>query len=89
MRHAGAVFCGPCAPASVGDYLAGPSHVLPTYGSARFSGALRVDDFLKHVHVVSVDQAALAEVGAHVDRAGHAEGLDAHAESIRLRQDRA
>ena len=47
VRHAGAVFCGPWAPASVGDYLAGPNHVLPTYGSARFASALRVDDFLQ------------------------------------------
>jgi histidinol dehydrogenase len=86
VRHAGAVFCGAYAPASVGDYLAGPNHVLPTYGSARFSGALRVDDFLKHVHVVSVDQAALAEVGEHVIALATYEGLDAHAESIRLRQ---
>ena len=86
VRHAGAVFCGPFAPASVGDYLAGPNHVLPTYGSARFSGALRVDDFLKHVHVVSVDQAGLAAVGEHVIALASYEGLDAHAESIRLRQ---
>jgi len=88
VRHAGAVFCGPFAPASVGDYLAGPNHVLPTYGSARFSGALRVDDFLKHVHVVSVDQGALAEVAEHVIALATYEGLDAHAESIRRRQDR-
>lgn len=86
VRHAGAVFCGPYAPASVGDYLAGPNHVLPTYGSARFSGALRVDDFLKHVHVVSVDEAALAQVGEHVIALATYEGLDAHADSIRLRQ---
>ena len=86
VRHAGAVFCGPFAPASLGDYLAGPNHVLPTYGSARFSGALRVDDFLKHVHVVSVDQAGLAAVGEHVIALATYEGLDAHAESIRLRQ---
>jgi histidinol dehydrogenase len=86
VRHAGAVFCGAFAPASVGDYLAGPNHVLPTYGSARFSGALRVDDFLKHVHVVSVDEAALAEVADHVIALATYEGLDAHAESIRVRQ---
>jgi histidinol dehydrogenase len=86
VRHAGAVFCGSYAPASVGDYLAGPNHVLPTYGSARFSGALRVDDFLKHVHVVSVDQDALRAVGEHVIALATHEGLDAHAESIRLRQ---
>jgi histidinol dehydrogenase len=86
VRHAGAVFCGAYAPASVGDYLAGPNHVLPTYGSARFSGALRVDDFLKHVHVVSVDAAALHSVGEHVIALATYEGLDAHAESIRLRE---
>jgi histidinol dehydrogenase len=66
VRHAGAVFCGPWAPASVGDYAAGPNHVLPTYGSARFSGALRVDDFCKHVHVVTLDEAALATLAPHV-----------------------
>jgi histidinol dehydrogenase len=86
VRHAGAVFCGAYAPASIGDYLAGPNHVLPTYGSARFSGALRVDDFLKHVHVVSADERALAEVAEHVIALATYEGLDAHAESIRLRQ---
>src|SRR5579862_3180326 len=62
VRNAGAVFCGPWAPASVGDYLAGPSHVLPTYGSARFSSALGVDDFSKQIHVVSVDQPGLAKL---------------------------
>lgn len=87
VRHAGAVFCGPLAPASIGDYLAGPNHVLPTYGSARFSGALRVDDFRKHVHVVSVDDKGLAQVAPHVIALAEYEGLPAHAESIRLRQD--
>ena len=86
VRHAGAVFCGSHAPASIGDYLAGPNHVLPTYGSARFSGALRVDDFLKHVHAISVDEGALAEVAEHVVALATYEGLDAHAESIRVRQ---
>jgi histidinol dehydrogenase len=86
VRHAGAVFCGPFAPASVGDYLAGPNHVLPTYGSARFAGALRVDDFLKHVHVVSVDGPGLSEVAEHVIALATYEGLDAHAESIRRRR---
>ena len=85
VRHAGAVFCGPWAPASVGDYLAGPSHVLPTYGSARFSGALRVDDFVKTVHVVSLDEATLAHLAPHVVALAEAEGLVAHAESVRVR----
>jgi histidinol dehydrogenase len=85
VRHAGAVFTGQYAPASVGDYLAGPSHVLPTYGSARFAGGLRVDDFQKAVHVISLDQAALAKVAPHVAAIADAEGLAAHAESVRLR----
>jgi histidinol dehydrogenase len=85
LRNAGAVFCGPYAPASVGDYVAGPNHVLPTYGSARFAGALRVDDFLKHVHVVSMDEAALSRLAPHVAVLAEAEGLPTHAESVRLR----
>ncbi|HVM04088.1 MAG TPA: histidinol dehydrogenase [Acidimicrobiales bacterium] len=85
VRSAGAVFTGPFAPASVGDYLAGPSHVLPTYGSARFSGALRVDDFVKAIHVVSLDGPTLGRVAPHVAAIAEAEGLPAHAESVRLR----
>jgi histidinol dehydrogenase len=86
VRHAGAVFCGSFAPASLGDYLAGPNHVLPTFGSARFSGALRVDDFLKHIHVVDADAEALAAVAGHVEVLARYEGLEAHAESVRVRQ---
>jgi histidinol dehydrogenase len=85
VRHAGAVFCGPWAPASVGDYAAGPNHVLPTHGSARFSEALRVDDFRKHVHVVTLDRDGLAELGPSVIALAEAEGLPAHAESVRRR----
>nr|MDQ3758141.1 histidinol dehydrogenase [Actinomycetota bacterium] len=85
VRHAGAVFTGAYAPASVGDYLAGPSHVLPTYGSARFGGALRVDDFCKYVHVVSLDEQTLARLAPHVAAIAEAEGLAAHAESVRIR----
>ena len=85
VRHAGAVFVGAYAPASVGDYLAGPNHVLPTYGSARFAGALRVDDFSKIIHVVSLDEHTLARVAPHVAAIAEAEGLAAHAESVRLR----
>ncbi|MGH9165187.1 MAG: histidinol dehydrogenase [Acidimicrobiales bacterium] len=88
VRHAGAVFCGPWSPASVGDYVAGPSHVLPTYGSARFSGALGVEDFRKTVHVITLDEAALARLGPFVTTLAEAEGLDAHARSIAARWDR-
>ncbi len=87
VRHAGAVFCGPWSPASVGDYLAGPNHVLPTNGSARFAGALRVDDFRKHVHVVTLDRDALVRVAPHVIALAEAEGLVTHAASVRARFD--
>ena len=86
VRHAGAVFCGPLSPASIGDYVAGPSHVLPTDGTARFASALTVGDFTKDVHVITVEPEGLAAVGEHVVALASAEGLDAHAESIRMRQ---
>jgi histidinol dehydrogenase len=85
VRSAGAVFCGPYSPASVGDYIAGPSHVLPTYGSARFSSALGVDDFSKQIHVIALDQPALTKVAPHVAAIAEAEGLAAHAESVKMR----
>ncbi|MEM7272925.1 MAG: histidinol dehydrogenase [Actinomycetota bacterium] len=85
VDNAGAIFCGPWSPASIGDYLAGPSHVLPTYGSARFASALTVADFVKDHHVVTVRQEGIGQVGPHVVALAEREGLDAHAESIRLR----
>ena len=85
VRHAGAVFCGPWAPASVGDYLAGPSHVLPTDGTARFGSALTVSDFQKDVHVITLDRPALAAAASTVAALADAEGLAAHAESVRRR----
>ncbi len=86
VRHAGAVFTGVLAPASVGDYVAGPSHVLPTDGSARFSSALTVDDFQKRLHVISLDEAAFAAAAPVVATLAEAEGLVAHADSVRLRE---
>ncbi len=88
VRHAGAVFCGPWSPASVGDYLAGPSHVLPTDGTARFGSALTVSDFQKDVHVVTLTEAALAQAAPTVAAIAEAEGLAAHADSVRRRLDR-
>lgn len=88
VRHAGAVFCGPWSPASVGDYLAGPSHVLPTDGTARFGSALTVSDFQKDVHVITLDRAALAAAAPVVAAIAEAEGLSAHAESVRRRIER-
>ncbi len=88
VRNAGAVFCGPWAPAVIGDYVAGVNHVLPTARTARYASALRVDTFLKHVHVVDVDAAALARVAPHVRALAEAEGLAEHARSIALREGR-
>jgi histidinol dehydrogenase len=85
VNNAGAIFCGPLSPASIGDYVAGPSHVLPTYGSARFASALTVADFCKDHHVVTVDADGLQALGPHVVALADQEGLAAHAESIRLR----
>ncbi len=78
---------GPWAPASVGDYAAGPNHVLPTARSARFGSALRVDDFRKHIHVVDVSRAGLSGLAPHVIALATAEGLPAHADSVRIRLD--
>jgi histidinol dehydrogenase len=85
VRSAGAVFVGPWAPASVGDYVAGPSHVLPTARSARFASALRCDDFCRHIHVVDVTRDGLDLLAPHVEAIAASEGLVAHAESVRLR----
>ncbi|MFC0082132.1 histidinol dehydrogenase [Aciditerrimonas ferrireducens] len=85
VRAAGAIFVGPYAPASVGDYVAGPNHVLPTARTARFSSALRVQDFQVQLHAVEVPAEALAALGPHVVALADAEGLPAHADSVRLR----
>ena len=86
VRNAGAVFCGPWSPASLGDYAAGPSHVLPTFGSARYAGALSVLDFLKQIHVVTADETGLARLGPVVETLATAEGLPVHAASIAARR---
>jgi histidinol dehydrogenase len=85
VQAAGAVFLGPYSPASVGDYLAGPNHVLPTARTARFASALRVDDFRTHIHAVSMDAATLARLAPHVAAIAQAEGLPAHAQSVVVR----
>jgi histidinol dehydrogenase len=87
VRHAGAVFLGPWSPASLGDYLAGPSHVLPTFRSARFSSVLRVEDFLRHVHVIEATEEALLAMAPHVVALASAEGLYAHAQSMKVREE--
>jgi histidinol dehydrogenase len=85
IRNAGAIFCGPWAPAAIGDYVAGVNHVLPTARTARFASALRVDDFRKRIHVVGVDEAGFRRVAPYVEALASVEGLDAHARSITMR----
>lgn len=87
VRNAGAVFVGAFAPAVLGDYVAGTNHVLPTGGTARFASALRIADFQKHIHVVRVDAAALARIGPAARTMAEAEGLFAHADSLRMREE--
>ena len=86
VRAAGAVFCGLMAPASLGDYAAGPNHILPTNRSARFSSALRPDDFRRHIHVVEVTEEGFASLADTVETLAVAEGLEAHADSVRKRR---
>ena len=85
VKNAGVIFLGPYAPASAGDYMAGPSHVLPTYGTARFSSVLGVEDFVRRVHAVRISERGIARIAPVVEAIAEAEGLAAHAESVRLR----
>ncbi|HVQ40164.1 MAG TPA: histidinol dehydrogenase [Pyrinomonadaceae bacterium] len=85
IREAGAIFCGPNTPEAVGDYLAGPNHVLPTGGAARFSSALGVYDFVKRTSLLRYSGEAMKRSAAAVAALAKAEGLDAHARSARIR----
>ncbi len=85
IRHAGAIFVGPYTPTAVGDYVAGPSHVLPTGGTARFFSGLGVEDFVKRVHVISYSRKALEASREMIERIGSIEGMAHHAESVRVR----
>jgi histidinol dehydrogenase len=85
VRNAGAVFVGPYAPVSLGDYLAGSNHVLPTGGTARHSSGLSVLSFLRGMHVVECSGPALAAAAPYIDAFGEAEDLPAHADAVRAR----
>ena len=90
VRHAGAVFLGAFCPEAIGDYVAGPNHVLPTGRTARFASGLSVFDFMKRTTWVAADAGSLARIGPAAIALAEAEGLDAHARSIALRlRDRA
>ncbi len=86
IQNAGAVFLGPYTPEPVGDYIAGPNHVLPTAGTARFSSALSVDNFIKKTSIINYSEAAFQKEADDILTLAKTEGLDAHANSIRVRQ---
>jgi len=85
IRHAGAIFLGGSTPEAVGDYFAGPNHVLPTAGTARFASALGVENFLKKTSVISYSKEALERDASSIIRLAELEGLEAHAASVRVR----
>lgn len=85
IRHAGSIFIGRYAPEAVGDYVAGPNHVLPTGRRARFASGLSVLDFMKRSSFIELDEAALKAIGPAAATLAHAEGLPAHAISIESR----
>jgi len=85
IRHAGAIFLGPYSPAAVGDYVAGPSHVLPTCGTARFFSGLSVSDFIKSNHIISYSKKALEKVREPLEKIAVIEGLNKHLDSVKAR----
>lgn len=85
IKNAGAVFLGQYSPAAVGDYIAGPSHVLPTCGTARFFSGLSVCDFIKSNHIISYSKKALERVKGPLERVADIEGLNKHLESVKAR----
>lgn len=86
IRNAGALFIGPYTPEPVGDYIAGPNHVLPTAGTARFSSALSVDHFIKKTSLINYSQAAFEKEADDILTLAGIEGLSAHGNSIRVRR---
>lgn len=85
IRNAGAVLCGPLSPAVIGDYIAGPSHVLPTGGTARFASGLQATDFQKRLHTISVTPEGFANVGETTAALAEAEGLMGHRDAVLAR----
>lgn len=85
VRHAGAVFLGSYTPEAIGDYMAGPNHILPTAGTARFSSPLGVEDFVKRTHLVRVTQRALGRFEKDIKRFADWEGLEGHYCAVQVR----
>ena len=85
MHNAGAIFVGAHAPVSLGDYLAGSNHVLPTGGQARYAAGLGAHTFVRPQQIVTYDEAALADVAADIVALAEAENLPAHGEAVTAR----
>ncbi|MFA5410517.1 MAG: histidinol dehydrogenase [Candidatus Omnitrophota bacterium] len=85
IRNAAAIFLGPYSPAAVGDYVAGPSHVLPTAGTARFFSGLSVLDFIKSSHIIGYSKKALEKIKEPLEKIAGIEGLDKHLDSVKTR----
>ena len=86
IRHAGAIFLGRHTPEAIGDYIAGPNHVLPTSRTARFASGLSVLDFMKRTSLISCDAKSLDAIAPAAEALAHLEGLDAHALSMEIRR---
>ena len=85
VKNAGSIFIGKFSPEAIGDYIAGPNHVLPTSGSARFSSGLSVNDFLKRHSVIKITKTGIERLGPSVINLAEHENLDGHANSVKLR----
>ena len=85
IKNAGAIFLGPYSPVAVGDYVAGPSHVLPTAGTARFFSGLSVCDFMKSSHIISYSKKALEKMREPLEKIAGIEGLVKHLDSVKVR----
>ncbi len=85
IRHAGAIFLGPYSPTALGDYAAGPSHVLPTMGTAKFFSGLSLSSFTKTGHIISYSKKALEKVREPLEKVANLEGLTKHADSVNVR----
>ena len=85
VKNAGSIFIGKFSPEAIGDYIAGPNHVLPTSGSARFSSGLSVNDFLKRHSLIKITKTGIERLGSSVINLAKHENLDGHAYSVKIR----
>ena len=85
IKNAGSIFIGNFSPEAMGDYIAGPNHVLPTSGSAKFSSGLSVNDFLKRHSLIKITKSGIERLGPSVINLAKHENLDGHANSVKIR----